>query len=113
MIEDPDAPVSTRLRLQQHLKAVEVFIAGIGYKGYVEGIELEIKQTEQAIILNEPIDRASEIEGYKMRGDLRTLEQKKTLFEDVRVTLKQRIEEMLERENQNAAKKETKHEDEG
>lgn len=100
MIEDVDSPVTTRLRFQEHLKAVELFIDSIGHKGYVEGIELEIQQTKDAIILVEPIDKASEIEGYKMRGDLRTLEQKKTLFEDVRLNLKQRIEEMLERENQ-------------
>jgi hypothetical protein len=112
MIEDPDSPVTTRLRLQEHLKAVELFIDSIGHKGYVEGMELEIQQVKDAIILNEPIDKASEIEGYKMRGDLRTLEQKKTLFEDVRLTLKQRIEEMLERENK-TDDKEKRYNDEG
>lgn len=99
-----DDPVSYRLEQQKHLAELEAFLAGRVYKYYVLAREVEIKATEFAIIVTDPVNRETEIESFKLRGELRNLEAMKIVFEDARVDLKARIEEMLEKEKQNASR---------
>lgn len=98
--KDPEAPVTSRLHHQKHLESLELFMVSIAYKGYLAARKKEIFELKEAILLNEPTDQKSQAEDFKMRGELKTLEQMLNVFEDARLTLKRRIEEMLERENQ-------------
>ena len=68
--------------------------------GFVAGMEHDIRELEVAILMVEPVDRESEIEGFKLRGELRHAKQMVKTFEDARVTLKDRIDEMVEAELQ-------------
>lgn len=83
---------------QEHLAALEAFIKSAAHKGFVAARELDVENIRNAIIMVDPVDRESEIENFKLRGELRYAEQMKKTFEDARVTLKARIDVMLEAE---------------
>lgn len=99
-----DSPVSYRIECEKHLAELEAFINSRVHQGFVNARVAEIATTENAIIVVDPVDRPMEIESFKLRGELRNLEAMKTVFEDARVDLKARIEEMLEKENKNASR---------
>src|SRR5205814_9380247 len=101
MTEDIDL-VSERQAKQRHLASLEVFLGSDAYVGYVAARTEDITNLESAILLTEPVDRVTEIEGFKLRGELRCQQEMLEVFSDARNTLKQRIDEMVERENQNA-----------
>lgn len=103
MIDETDI-VSYRQGLQKHLESLEIFLQSPAHTGYKAARQEEIDSTKEAILLNDPFDRPTEIEQFKMRGELRCLEGLLTTFEDARVTLKARIEQALERENQTRTK---------
>jgi hypothetical protein len=86
-------------RLQKHLEALEAFVASPAHDGYVAARAAEISLLESQIIEDDPIDRKTEIESFKQRGELRCLRQMITIFEDGLIDLKTRIEDELEREN--------------
>lgn len=83
-----------------HLESLETFLASRAHEGYVAARRAEIKILEDAIIAHEPVDRVSEIEGFKLRGELRSQTEMLSCFEDARDTLKDRINEMVEQENE-------------
>ena len=85
---------------QAHLEALETFLASPAHIGFVLAREHDIRELKDAILMVEPDDRRSEIEGFKLRGELRFAEQMVKTFEDARVSLKDRIDEMVERELQ-------------
>ena len=87
---------------KQHLESLETFLRSPAHKGFVASVKFDIGQTENAIVMNDPLTRADEIENFKLRGELRCLQQMLTTFEDARVTLKDRINEIVERELENA-----------
>jgi hypothetical protein len=102
MIEDidPEAPATSRLHHQRHLESLKTFMESIAYQGYLSARRMEIEQVKSNILLNEPSNPQSIAEDFKMRGELKTLEEMLNVFKDARLTLERRIEEMLERENQ-------------
>lgn len=83
---------------RKHLEALETFLASPAHIGFVLAREHDIRELKDAILMVEPTDRISEIEGFKLRGELRFAEQMVKTFEDARVSLKDRIDEMAERE---------------
>ena len=83
---------------KKHLEALESFLSSPAHKGFVSAREYDIGIIRESILMLEPVDRASEIEGFKLRGELRYAEQMVKTFEDARVSLKERIDEMVERE---------------
>lgn len=85
---------------KRHLEALETFLKGPAHKGFVAAREWDIKVLKESILMIEPVDRESEIEGFKLRGELRCMEQMVKTFEEARVTLKARIDEMVETELQ-------------
>lgn len=88
---------------KKHLVALEVFLASPAHKGFVAAREHDVRMLEEAILTVEPEDRETEIEGFKLRGELRYAKQMVKTFEDARVSLKERIDEMVERELQERA----------
>jgi hypothetical protein len=91
---------------KRHLEALEHFLKSPAHAGFVAARHHDIKELNEAIVLVEPVDRVTEIEGFKLRGELRYAEQIVKTFEDARVTLKDRIDEMVEAELQ--AREQTK-----
>ena len=85
---------------KKHLEALEKFIESPAHAGFVTARNRDIEMLKEAILTVEPIDRESEIEGFKLRGELRYAEQMVETFEDARVSLKERIDEMVERQLQ-------------
>lgn len=85
---------------QKHLEALETFLSSPAHIGFVAAREHDIRLLKDTILMVEPIDRETEIEGFKLRGELRYAEQMVKTFEDARVSLKDRIDEIVERELQ-------------
>ena len=85
---------------KKHLQVLEDFLKSPAHKGFVAAREYDIKTLKDAILVVEPVDLATEIEGFKLRGELRYAKQMVETFEDARVTLKDRIDEMVEAELQ-------------
>jgi hypothetical protein len=85
---------------KKHLVVLEEFLKSPAHKGFVAAREHDIATLKESILLVEPTDRMSEIEGFKLRGELRYAEMMVKTFEDARVTLKDRIDEMVEAELQ-------------
>jgi hypothetical protein len=83
---------------QKHLEALEAFLTSPAHIGFVIAREHDIRTLKDAILMVEPVNRELEIEGFKLRGELRYAEQMIKTFEDARVSLKERIDEMVERE---------------
>lgn len=87
---------------KRHLESLEMFLKSPAHKGFVAAMNYDIAATRDAIIAVDPRNREDEIECFKLRGELRALEARVTMFEDARVTLKDRIDELVERDIQNA-----------
>jgi len=85
---------------KKHLVALEAFIASPAHAGFVTAREYDVKTLHDAILMVEPEDRKTEIEGFKLRGELRYAETMVKTFEDARVSLKARIDELVELELQ-------------
>lgn len=80
--------------LKRKLKEVNEFMDSWIYKAFVSGIDLDIQLKEREIVEYEPTDRASEIESYKLRGDLRTIPTFRTIFEEARDNLNNKIDQI-------------------
>jgi len=87
---------------KKHLAAIDAFIASPAYPAYVAAVGLEIKQTKESIVAITPDSISNFVEEIQLRGELRCLESRLTMFEDARVSLNDRIDEMVEAELQNA-----------
>lgn len=96
-----DGPVRRRQDLEKVLAAMTAFIDSPAYVYYVEARRAEIEGKKAEIVSIDPVDRESEIEALKMRGDLRTTQEFLTYFEDTVVNLGERIELLLELEQPN------------
>lgn len=105
---DLESSVERRIRLQSVLLAWDTFMASLAYPFYVAAQEEEVELTKQAVVGMDPVDRVTEIESLKLRGDLRTEEQFVTYFEDVAARLKTEIEELLESEQPRGDKQKEK-----
>ena len=87
---------------KKHLERLEVFLQSPAHKGYKDAVLFDIEATKAGILAVEPITVGDSAEHFKLRGELRLLEQMLTTFEDARVTLKKRIDEIVERTIENA-----------
>lgn len=89
-------------KLQQHLDALNAFMDSPAYAGYVIARDEEIRQIEQRILMTPPITEVDRAVVLLAHGELDCQGDMKKTFEDARVTLEARINEMIERDNQNA-----------
>lgn len=80
--------------LKRKLKEVNEFMDSWIYRAYISGIDLDIAIKRQEIVDFEPTDRPSEIESYKLRGELRVLPDFKTIFEEARDNLANKIDQI-------------------
>jgi hypothetical protein len=87
---------------KRHLEALEVFLKSPAHIGYVIAIEHEIQETTDSILAIVPDTLQDYAEELQLRGELRCLRQSLTRFEDARVNLKDRIDEIAEAELENA-----------
>ena len=76
------------------LEGIEAFMANPAYSSFLSTIQADIDSTKEAIILTDRDD----ITCQQMRGEVRCLETQLKFFEEARVTLKTRIDEMSELE---------------
>jgi hypothetical protein len=89
-------------KLQKHLEALETFMASDAYVGYVSARDEEIRIIEQRILMTPPITEINRADVLLAHGELDCQKDMKQTFEDARGTLKARIDEMIERDNQTA-----------
>jgi hypothetical protein len=83
---------------KQHLKALEEFIKSPAHEGYLMAVEKEIDDTRNAIVAITPDSLSNFVEELQLRGELRCLESRLTMFGEARVALSDRIDEMVEAE---------------
>lgn len=99
MIDEDEGPITKRQRLQAILAAYKAFVSSPGYGSFQKTFEEDALLKERDIVDLDPVDRASEIESFKLRGDLRTLQGQIDFFEDAVATLEDEIQQMLSQEN--------------
>jgi len=87
---------------RKHLAALEAFLASPAHIGYVISVEAEIQANKDAQVAITPDSISNFVELCQQKGELRCLESRLTMFEDARVNLERRIDEMVEVELQNA-----------
>ena len=87
---------------REHLEAIEAFMVSPAFLGYKEAVEYEIQLVKDAIVAITPDNFENFVELCQQKGELRCLESRLTMFEDARVSLESRIDEMVEAELQNA-----------
>lgn len=86
--------------LKAHLESLEAFIASPAHVGYVAAREQEIVDLKQRILWTPPIDDGARSAQLMAFGELDSQQEMLKTFEDARQTLKARIDEAVERENQ-------------
>lgn len=89
--------------LQEHLKALEAFIASPAHTGYITARRQEVADIQQRILMMPPITEQQRSLQLMAFGELDSQEEMLKTFEDARLTLKARIDEEIERENEQAA----------
>jgi hypothetical protein len=87
---------------KEHLEALEAFMNSIAYEGYKAALNVDIETTKELIIQTPPVSFENFAKELLLRGELINLESRISMFEDARVTLERRIDEMAETEIQNA-----------
>jgi len=88
--------LAERHRLTKHLTELEAFLIGEVYKGWQAARIAALLGVEGDIIENEVRDRAAEITLFKDKGKRELLLDLANQFEDVRETLKSRLDEIEE-----------------
>jgi hypothetical protein len=86
--------------MRQHLKALNDFLGSIVHEKYKSATEVEIATTKEAALIVEPVTDMERAEHFKLKGELRCLESRLTMFEDARVKLEDRLDQAIEREQQ-------------
>lgn len=101
---DTEGLVERRQQAQRHLESLEIFLGSEAHAGYVTATIEDIQSTKDQILIlvDEAEDHKQLFEILRLGGELRNQRRMLEVFNDARALLKQRIEEMLERENQNA-----------
>jgi hypothetical protein len=89
-------------RKQEHLASLEDFLQSPAFLGFKAGVKEDIQLTKDSIVSIDPARFEDFVEECKLRGELRVLEQLENVFEEARVTLKSRIDAMVEAELENA-----------
>jgi hypothetical protein len=86
----------------EHLEALEAFLKSPAHIGYVIAIKQEIQEVTDSILAITPDTLMDYAEEMQLRGELRLLRMEIQRFEDARVNLKARIDEIAETELENA-----------
>lgn len=87
---------------KKHLAAIDAFVASPAYEGYLAARRLELKDNAEAQVAIVPDSLSDLVELIQLKGERRYIEATLTMFEDARVSLERRIDEMVEAELQNA-----------
>lgn len=90
-------------KLEKHLEQLDAFMSSEAYVGYRSARDEEIRIIEQRILMTPPITEVNRAEVLLAHGELDCQRDMKKTFEDARVTLKARIDKLIERENENAS----------
>jgi hypothetical protein len=88
--------LAERQRLTQHLGELELFLKSTVYRGWQVARATQLRRIEDDIVDIDPINRETEIEIFKLRGERRLLQDLENQFEDTRETLKSRLDEIEE-----------------
>ncbi len=94
-------------RAEQHLAALDAFIASPAHAGYVVAKQAEIEDVKNRILMLPPTDPKNISLSLMAHGEWECLQEALTTFEDARVTLKKRIDDMVDRQNQDATNTKT------
>jgi|SRR5580765_486278 hypothetical protein len=86
------------IKKRQHLKALEDFIGGPGYVGFIAYINEEIRQLNERILIECPTDIETVFAQLGDRGERRCFEAMLTVFENGVEELKDRISELEDEE---------------
>ena len=86
------------VRMKAHEKALEEFLKGPVHVGYVTARKHELDLVKEAILDLDPADRAGEIEMYKLRGEMRLLENLIDNFPNALDDLKDQISDLEDEE---------------
>jgi hypothetical protein len=89
-------------KLESRLVELDKFIASSEHAAYKSARETEISDGRSRILMTPPINEQNIATVLMSHGELDCLESMLTCFEDARVQLKQKIDEMVDRENQDA-----------
>lgn len=95
MDDAAEPSVERRIRLQAIVAEYAAFMRTRAFTHYVSGREAEVENLRAEIVDFEPTDRKSEIESYKLRGDLRTTREFLSLFEDTVASLNDTIDMLV------------------
>jgi hypothetical protein len=87
---------------RQHLKSLIAFIESPAYLGYVSAVRVDIQANKDAQVAITPDNLPDIVELLQLKGELRCLESRLTMFEDARTKLERRIDEMVEAELESA-----------
>lgn len=87
---------------RKHLAAIDAFIESPAYTGYLAARKLELRENEEAQVAIVPDSLSNLVELIQLKGEHRYIESTLTMFEDARVSLNDRIDEMVETELSNA-----------
>ena len=91
-------PSEELINAKANLAALEAFLGSRAYVGFVEARKEELRQVRETILSVDPVDRTDEIEHFKLRGEMRVLEDMLTVFESAAEELKDRIEDLEQEE---------------
>jgi predicted nuclease with TOPRIM domain len=91
-------PSEELVNAKAHLQALDAFLGSRAYVGFTEARREELKQVQDSILNVDPIDRQDEIEHFKLRGEMRVLEEMLTTFEGAAEELRDRIADLEEEE---------------
>lgn len=101
-------PSEELLKKKRHLKALEEFIEGPAYVGFVAGIEEEIKQLEAIILDSFPMDLDDVFKQCGVRGQVEALGSMLGRFVDAADELRDRISDMEDEETLGAERSRSK-----
>jgi hypothetical protein len=109
---EPDNLVEQRQEKERHLAALETFLKTEAYIGYRAAREQELAEIGEAIISRTLSIGGTKIDDQivpspndfceilRLAGEYRSQQEMLETFENARTTLKQRIDEIVERENE-------------
>ena len=83
---------------KEHLASLEAFMGSRAYTGFLAARDAELRSINETILTVDPVERADEIEHWKLRGEKRCLEHMIVAFEDGADELRDRIAEIEESE---------------
>lgn len=87
---------------REHLASLDAFLKSPAFEGYRNAVQVELELNAAAQVAIVPDSLANIVELLQLKGEHRCLTERLTMFEDARVSLSDRIDEMVEAELLNA-----------